>query len=103
MTPHDKTKYEDLQPLGKFVLVELVEEKKAEKRTPSGIIIPGSAGDQPATFALVWGVGPEVTYGVQNGDFIEANTSFYAQFKGIDGRSFQLIHQDVIAGVYKKK
>ena len=97
------TQFEELKPLGKFVLVELVEEKPQERKTPAGIIIPGTTAEQPATFGLVRAVGPEVLHDVKVGDFIEANQSFYTQFKDAIGTPLQLIHQDVIAGVYKKK
>ena len=103
MTPYDRTQYDELKPVGKFVLVELIEEKPQERKTPAGIIIPGTTTEQPATFGLVRAVGPEVTQDIKPGDFIEANQSFYSQFKDIDGAPLQMISQDYIAGVYKKK
>jgi co-chaperonin GroES (HSP10) len=104
VTPFDKD-YEELKPAGKYILVEIVQEKAEEKKLASGIIVPAAQRANAAPqFAIVRKVGPKVEVEVAVDDFVEVNAQLYPNIVDKDGYGkFQLLHEEQITGVYKKK
>jgi len=104
VTPFDKD-YSDLQPTGKYILVEVVREKAEEKKLASGIIVPVAQRAQSMPqFALVRKVGSKVEIEVSQGDFVEVNAQLYPNIIDKEGYGkYQLLHEEQITGVYKKK
>ncbi len=104
VTPFDKG-YDELKPTGKYILVEVVQEKAEEKKLPSGIIVPVAqrAAGLPQ-FALVRKVGDKVEIDVAVDDFVEVNAQLYPNIVDKEGYGkYQLLHEEQITGVYKKK
>lgn len=103
MSPFDGN-HEKLQAVGKFILIEVIKEKTEEKKTQAGIILPASRIDSSPEYGYVLSIGDKVTSNISPGDYIEAVTQMYANIVDSNGISrYQMIHEDQIAGVYKKK
>lgn len=104
VTPFDSG-YEELKPIGKNILLEILQDKPEEKKLPSGIIVPATqrAGANPQ-FALVKAIGDKVEINVSAGDFVEINSQLYPNIINSEGYGkYQLVHEEQITGVYKKK
>ena len=96
--------HENLQAIGRFVLIEIIKEKVEEKKTAGGIIVPASRNQDPQEYGFVVSVGDGVMAKIAPGDYVEAVTQMYANIADAQGvNRFQMIHEDQIAGIYKKK
>ena len=100
-TPFDEG-YQPLKPLGKYVLIEVFQEQPEEKKV-GHIIVPAAQRVNPQ-YAQVLDVGSEVKINVAKDDFIEVNAQLYPNITDKEGYGkYQLVHEEQIAGVYKKK
>ncbi len=96
--------YESLEPIGKYILVEVLQEKTSKEKKVGSIIVAQQPTANNPQFGLVVKVGNKVEVGVGSGDFIEVNGQWYPNIVDADGFGrFQLVHEEQVAGVYKKK
>jgi len=94
----------ELNPIGKYILIEITKEEDKEKKV-GNIIIPAAQRAQGnPTFALVRKVGDKVEIDVKENDFVQVNAQLYPDIVNAEGYGkYQLIHEEQVAGVYKHK
>ena len=91
----------NLKPLGDRVVIKKVE---AEEKTKSGIVLPGSAKEQPQ-IAEVVAIGPEITNDEKKKEQIKVGDKvIFSQYAGtevkLDGNEFTILKlADVLAVV----
>ena len=94
--------YDNLKPLGSFVLMEVV--KRKEMKTEGGIIVPDTQNEMNP-YLKVLAVGPNVeAKDIEPGDVVEpdGDSGRITYFLGKNWEQYGLIDIKHIAGVFKK-
>lgn len=101
MTPFDG-KHSELIPIGKYILLEIVQDKPKEKKI--GSIIAPTSNQAPRTFSVVKDIGEGVTIKLKKGDFVEINQQVYPDIANEEGfGTYMIVHEEQITGVYSSK
>ena len=96
--------YKPLEPIGKYILVEIVQDDPAKEKKVGSIIVAQQQKANLPQFGLVLKVGNKVEAEISEGDFIEVNGQWYPAVVDSEGFGrFQLVHEEQLAGVYRKK
>lgn len=95
--------YENLKPLGTFILMEVV--KRHEMKTEGGIIVPDTA-DEMNPYLKVLAIGPDIKNSAINVDDVvepDGDSGRITYFLGKGREQYGLIDYKHIAGVFKKR